>query len=93
MTQADRFALDHEGEAGVHGAEPRALVLAEQALVVGGIRTGVELAAECSDVRERRLEPLARAAERCGLFLRDLGVDSPVCVLKPAHRSRATASA
>jgi len=93
MTQADRFALDHEGEAGVQGAQPRALVLAEEARVIGGIRAGVELPAECSDLRERRLEPLAGAAERRRLLLRDLGVDSPVRVLKPAHRSRATASA
>jgi len=93
LTQAERFALDHEGQAGVDGSQARALVLAEEARVLARIRRRVELPAEGGHVCERRLQTLTGAAERRRFFLSDLGVDSPVRLLKPRHRRRATASA
>ena len=65
----------------------------EKARVLVRIGGQVELPAEGGHVSERRLEPLTGAAERGGLFPGDLGVDSPVRLLKPRHRRRATASA
>ena len=93
VTQAERFALDHEGQTGVEGSHSRALVLAEKARVLVRIGGRVELPAEGGYVSERRLEPLTGAAERRCLFLSNLGVDAPVRILKPRHRRRATASA
>jgi len=93
VAQAERLALDHESQAGVDGAHARALVLAEETRVLGGIRGGVEAPAERCDVLERGLETLAGAAERRRLFLGDLGVDPPVRVPEPAHLRRAIASA
>lgn len=93
VAQAERFALDHENQTSVDGSPTRALVLAEKARALVRIRGGVELAAESGHVRERRLETLTGAAECRRLFLGDLGVDSPVRLLKSRHRIRATASA
>jgi hypothetical protein len=93
VAQTERFALDHENQAGLDGSQTRALVLAEKAHALVRIRGGVELPAEGGHVRERRLETLTGAAERRRLFLGDLGVDSPVRLLKSRHRIRATASA
>jgi len=93
MPEPERFALDQEGQTGVDGADSRALVLAEKPCQLFGIRGGVELPAKGHDVRERRLESLAGAAERRRLLLSDLGVDPPVRILEPSHRRRATASA
>jgi len=61
--------------------------------VLVGVPGDVEASAEGCHVLERRLEPLACAAERPRLLLRDLGVDPPVRLVKSAHRRRATASA
>ena len=64
VAKAERFALNHEGEPYVNGADPRALVLTQEARLLDGIRRGVEPPAEGRHVRERRLESLAGAAER-----------------------------
>jgi hypothetical protein len=70
MAKPERFTLDHEGQPGVDGADPRALVFAEEASALGGIRGVVKAPPEECRVREGRLEALAAAADRGRLFLR-----------------------
>ena len=93
LAKPERFALDHEGQPGVDGSHPGALVLAQQARVLVGIPGRVELPSERGRVCERSLEPLTGPPERACPFLGELVVDPPVRVLEPTHRMRATASA
>jgi len=93
LAKPERFALDHEGQPGVDGSPPGALVLAQQARVLAGVTGRVELPSERGHVREGGLEPLTRPPERARPFLGDLVVDPSVRVLETTHRTRATASA
>ena len=61
IAKPERFALDHEGQTGVDGSHSRALVLAEEARALGGIRGVVKAPPEECRVRQGRLEALAGA--------------------------------
>ena len=93
LAKPQGFALDHEGQPGVDGSHPGALVLTQQARVLVGIPGRVEPPSERGRVREGGLEPLTGPPERACPFLGELVVDPPVRVLEPTHRMRATASA
>ena len=92
MAQADRLALDQEGQPRVMRAQPRGLVLAEEPRFRVGVGLGVEPAFDRRDVGQGLLEPLAGSSERHRLFLRDLLVDPPVGLVGAVHRLRAIAS-
>ncbi|MBI4636301.1 MAG: hypothetical protein HY727_08125 [Candidatus Rokubacteria bacterium] len=93
MTEADGLALDREVQPGLARPVPGTLVVGDEARASRLIGGGLDPGPERLDLAERRLETLAGAAERGGLFLGDRAIEAAQALARAAQRRRPRARA